>query len=99
MKGAVWYKNERRGIEQIEKIKDDYKKINIEVEREYKSTRTREIYFSNGDIWRMIPATEMLKGVKVNVSYIENEVDYDFISYIIRPCTIAPPYHAECYYS
>ena len=35
MKGAVWYKNERRGIEQIEKIKDDYKKIVLEeIEKE-----------------------------------------------------------------
>jgi hypothetical protein len=57
-----------------------------------------ELTYDNGDYWKMVKATESARGNKCNISYIDNEIPFDIIHDIVKPCTKAGPYQAFKYF-
>lgn len=70
MKGIVWCNTFFEGIEQIEKIEEQYKKLNIKIKEKNRSINHYSITFENNDIWRVVLATNSARGYKCNISYI-----------------------------
>lgn len=98
MKGIVWCNTFFEGIEQIEKIEEQYKKLNIKIKEKNKSINHYSITFENNDIWRVVLATNSARGYKCNVSYISYQTPSSIIRDIIYPTTTAFPYSAYHYY-
>ena len=98
MRGIVWCTTFLEGIEQIEKIEEQYKKLNIKVIEKNKSINHYSITFENKDVWRVILATNNARGYKCNISYISYQIPSSIIRDIIYPTTITFPYSAYHYY-
>ena len=65
----------------------------IETRRELK------VQFANGDYWRAFKISSTNgRGLRCNISYIDNRIDKDLINTIIQPSTISKPYGAIGYY-
>lgn len=100
MKGIVWYNTlERRGMEMMERIEEEYKRYHYaNVLTKTCGNRRYELVFDNGDYWKLVKATESARGNKCNISYIDNEIPFDIIHDIVKPCTKAGPYQAFKYF-
>lgn len=98
MKGIIWYNNRSRGEEKINEIINRYDIMGIRIIKELNSKNNSFVIFENGDIWRLVDATESAKGQKCNISFIEQGIKKDFINIIIKPCTTALPFTAYNYY-
>jgi hypothetical protein len=100
MKGIVWYTVFEHGCDKLTEIINKYVEwygeeiidMVIRTKYEYK------INFTNGDTWRVALATESSRGIRANISYIENNINEDIIQQIIKPCTTASPFTAYNYY-
>ena len=100
MRGIVWgYSTDSAKIKLKEIIQDymlywDIYPINIiETRHELK------VQFTNGDYWRAFKVSSTNgRGLRCNISYIDNKINKDVINTIIQPCTISKPYRAIEYY-
>lgn len=95
MKGIIWYKNDReKAYEQLEKIAENYKRMNISNTRIIRSNFDSFAEFENGDNWKIVKVSEAGRGNCCNVSYVERNIDYELYRNIISPCTKSLPYTA-----
>ena len=99
MKGIVWYDTFERGIEKMEEIEKNYLVYcYANVLKKTCGNHRYELTYDNGDYWKMVKATESARGYKCNISYIDNEIPFDIIHDIVKPCTKAGPYQAFKYF-
>lgn len=98
MRGIVWGKNIQRAIPVLKRIKDAYLLIGEEVIFESKTSTHHAITFSNGDYWEAIGAYENRRGKRANVSYVDAYIDPRIMDEVIKPATVALPYHAINYF-
>lgn len=98
MKGLVWGKTINRAIKQLQQIENDYNSIGINTERVLCSRNNYTIYLENGDQWQAILANEASRGRKANISYVDINIDEEFVNTIIKYSTMSPPYHAIQYF-
>lgn len=99
MRGIVWGLTTADAIKKMEQIEEDYERYqtaNVVTRR--KSNFTYELVYDNGDRWIACSAKASERGRKCNISYIDVRIDSEIIDCIIKPCTIAGPYHAFCYF-
>ena len=92
--GIIWYKNYQNGQNKLSQIKEQYKKINISVQQDHKN----EIWFMNGDIWKLVSSETSALANRCNISYIERGIEKRVIREIILPATTLSPYQAFKYY-
>lgn len=95
MKGIIWGATIASAESKLEEIIQDYMMYKISP---FKRTRN-EVLFNNGDLWKAVGAKEDARGQRCNISYIDTKIDSDFIETIIKPGTIAYPYHAFNFYN
>ena len=99
MKGIVWGLTTADAIKKMEQIEKNYERYQTaNVLTRKKSNFTYELAYDNGDSWIACDAKESARGHKCNISYIDIRIDPEIIDCIIKPCTIAGPYHAFCYF-
>lgn len=99
MKGVIWYKTKEKGLLRLEELIDDYKQINIDVQRVQNNTSEIHIQFSNNDVWVTTPETNNSRGIACNVALIDNDIEQDIINTIIMPTLKMKPYRAYNFYS
>lgn len=100
MKGIVWYKNRDIGFEKMRQIMEGYEKVGIGIQNSdlYQSRDQITVHYTNGDIWKCVPARENMRGNRANISLIERTIDKDILLNVIRPTTFMPPYAACDFY-
>lgn len=99
MEGIIWYKTRQKGLIRLDKLINDYAKINIGI----LSIRNHmsEIYvrFLNDDIWRVVSATCNSRGKASNIALIDIDIEQDIIDKIIMPTLKMQPYRAYNFYN
>lgn len=98
MRGIVWGKSLQRAIPVLETIKNAYLLTDEEVIHERKNSTNYIITFSNGDHWEAVGANENRRGKRANVSYVDAYIDPRIMDEVIKPATVALPYHAINYF-
>lgn len=99
MRGIVWAYDYETGLTQLEKIKENYQSMGIELVRERISKHSGcQIVFDNDDVWKMLLARESARMCRTNISYIDRRIDQSFVQDIIKHCTTMWPYQAFRYY-
>lgn len=100
MKGIVWYKNRDIGFEKMRQIMEGYERMGIGIQNSdlYQSRDQITVHYTNGDIWKCIPATGNARGYRSNISIIERCIDKEIFCSIILPTTISYPYKAFDFY-
>lgn len=95
MIGYIWYDI------LDEKIKNkwnlliqNYQSLGIVAKKIVDNKHSHKVEFSNGDIWRMVPASDDIKVHRCNISYIDIRISPEVISTIINHVTTRMPYHA-----
>ena len=95
MTGIIWYKTKSKGQIKLEEIIRDYENAHIPIKRYIKGSHA---LFDNGDFWLLASGTETSKGMRANISYIDYNIDGDFINTVINRSTTALPYQGLMYY-
>ena len=98
MKGIIWYKEKQKGLERLDRLIEDYAKINIGVLTIRDNQLDTYIHFLNDDVWLLVPATDRSRGRACNVSLIDSRIDKHIINTIIMPTVKANPYRAYNFY-
>ena len=98
IRGIVWAYLMEDGNAQLQRIVNDYKRLNINPARQRISQQESWIIFDNGDYWKVRRATDSSRGHRANISYIDHRIEQEWINNIIKPQTILPPYQAYNYY-
>ena len=98
MKGIIWYKEKQKGLERLDRLIEDYAKINIGVLTIRDNQLDTYIHFLNDDVWFLVPATDRSRGRACNVSLIDSRIDKHIINTIIMPTVKANPYRAYNFY-
>ncbi len=100
MKGIVWYKNRDIGFEKMRQIMEGYEMMQIGIENSdlYQSKDQISVKYTNGDIWKCVPARESMRGHRTNISLVERTIDEKFLREVILPTTYMPPYKACDFY-
>ena len=98
MTGIIWCNTFIEGIEQLERIEEHYKMMDVKVIEKNKSINHYSIVFENKDYWKVVVPSENARGHKCNISYISRQISLSTIQTIIYPATTALPYTAYHYY-
>ena len=98
MKGIIWYKEKQKGLERLDRLIEDYAKINIGTLIIRDSQLDTYVRFLNDDVWLLVPATDRSRGRACNVSLIDSRIDQRIIDTIIMPTIKAYPYRAYNFY-
>ena len=98
MRGIIWGNTFKVTIPILDRIKRNYLFQGHEIIKEVKTSDTHWVIFSNGDYWEAVSATANRRGKRANVSYIDANIDPQVIDEVIRPATVALPYHAINYF-
>lgn len=99
MKGIVWGLTQDAAWSKLQEIEENYKRYHTaKAVRRIKSFSYYEIQFDNGDVWQATRAGDFARGRKCNISYIDARIGKEIVDCIIKPCTIAGPYHAINYF-
>ncbi len=95
MRGIIYCKSSSiNGNEQLKEIVDRYNKAHIATKIcHYKATGSYA-EFENGDIWKVVRASDSARGQCCNIAYVERSIDYDTYRVIIRPTIKNLPYTA-----
>ena len=59
--------------------KTDEENINEVIEKELTSFSEHYVKFINGDEWRIVPASENMRGHSCNISYIDRTIPQDIV--------------------
>ena len=101
MIGIIWYTDKAKGIREFNHILESYELCGIEPAnsraiqiQEHTSTAT----FKNGDIWRLVRASDSSRGYRCNVAYIPKGIAEEYLNLIIMPATVMHPFTAFHYY-
>lgn len=88
MKGAIWSYSNRKGENKMSEIIKHYKGIGVEISGSSKTRLRYEIYFENGDVWKLIRPREGARGYKFDVSFIDKDITDNFmLNAVIIPTT------------
>lgn len=99
MKGIIWAYDIDDAIVQLAEIEAQYTLLKIDVvNKTISKFNNSYITFANGDIWRVLKASDSGKGYVANVSYIDRRISADIINTIIKPATCSWPYQAFHFY-
>lgn len=98
MRGTVWGLHFGDAADMLHEIEYNYKYYGIEVENRRETKNDYSIKFKNGDYWRAARASESMRGLRANISYVDIRIDPRFVEEIIRPATYLPPYNAIRYF-
>ena len=99
MRGIVWAYLTSDGNEKLLEIEKQYIRMNIHpVQRVINKSTGSWISFENGDIWKVVRASDSGRGNSANVSYIDRRISQEVINTIIKPATKAMPYQAFRFY-
>ena len=97
IKGIIWCNNIENGLKKLDTIIKDYRLFYNINWREY-SKDSNSIVFSNNDIWEVLTTKHNGYGVRCNISYIDHNIDKEYIESIIIPATISLPFNGIQYY-
>lgn len=98
MKGLVWGHTFGIAIDKLHQIEENYNYIGIQSVKRRETRSDYSIEFDNGDYWRAVNAVDSKRACKANISYVDAQIDPDFVETIIRPSTHLPPYNAIRYF-
>ena len=97
IKGIIWCNNIENGLKKLDSIIKDYRLFYNINWREY-SKDSNSIVFSNNDIWEVLTTKHNGYGVRCNISYIDHNIDKEYIESVIIPATISLPFNGIQYY-
>ena len=98
MRGIVWAYNTDDAIAKLLKIEEDYGRLGIKPTNRVIGKSQTYIVFSNGDMWRVVRASDSGRGYAANVSYIDRRISQETINTIIKPATNSWPFQAFKFY-
>lgn len=98
MRGIVWAYNTDDAIAKLLEIEEDYDRLGIKPTNRVIGKSQTYIVFSNGDMWRVVRASDSGRGYATNVSYIDIRISQDTINTIIKPATKSWPFQAFKFY-
>ena len=99
MKGIVWGLDRLTCGAKMDSIIQEYELYwNIKPLEIKHSLNEYRVIFENNDIWQAVVASDKARGRKCNISLVDSNIPDDFVTTIIRSCTICPPYHAISYF-
>ena len=97
VKGIIWCNDIENGLKKLDSIIKDYRLFYNINWREY-SKDSNSIVFSNNDIWEVLTTKHNGYGVRCNISYIDHNIDKEYIESVIMPATISLPFNGIQYY-
>ena len=71
MRGIVWAYNTDDAIAKLLEIEEDYNRLGIKPTNRVIGKSQTYIVFGNGDMWRVVRASDSGRGYATNVSYID----------------------------
>ena len=98
MRGIVWAYNTDDAIDELLEIEREYDRLGIKPTNRVIGKSQTYIVFSNGDMWRVVRASDSGRGYAANVSYIDIRISQDTINTIIKPATKSWPFQAFKFY-
>lgn len=98
MRGIVWAYNTDDAIAKLLEIEEDYGRLAIKPTNRVIGKSQTYIVFNNGDIWRVVRASDSGRGCATNVSYIDRRISQETINTIIKPATKSLPFQAFKFY-
>ena len=98
MRGIVWAYNTDDAIAQLLEIEEDYDRLGIKPTNRVIGKSQTYIVFGNGDMWRVVRASDSGRGYATNVSYIDRRISQETINTIIKPATKSWPFQAFKFY-
>lgn len=99
MRGIVWAYLTDDANEKLLEIEEQYARMDIKPVRRVMSRANGSwMQFDNGDVWKVVRASDSRRGNSVNVSYIDRRISQEVINTIIKPATKAMPYQAFRFY-
>ena len=99
MRGIIWTTNStyQDGIEQLNKILEGYKKLNLNY-----YTKQRNYYtcsqIDNGDFWELCTTNDNARGRRCNIAYIHRSIPAELKERIIMPSILGSPYCGIWYF-
>lgn len=97
--GIIWsYNNKEKANNKLNEIIENYAYIGIIATNIRRGNREYSVQFKNGDRWEVKNANDSSRGLKCNISLVDPETPMEIFNVIIRPCTIAKPFHAIGFY-
>lgn len=97
IKGIIWCKNFEYGLRKLDSIIKDYKYFSDVDWNEY-SKNSRTVIFKNGDVWEVLTDKHNGRGKRCNISYIDHNIDKEYIESVIIPATTSLPFNGIQYY-
>ena len=99
MIGIVWGATTIKANEKLETIIEYYKRKDIKpIQIRKTSSGELSVVFENGEQWRALNTIECRRGLSCNVSLIDKNINEEFKTRIIFPCTKSFPWTAIGYY-
>ena len=98
MRGIVWAYNTDDAIAKLLEIEEDYDRLGIKPTNRVIGKSQTYIVFGNGDMWRVVRASDSGRGYATNVSYIDIRISQETINTIIKPATKSWPFQALKFY-
>ena len=98
MRGIVWAYNTDDAIAKLLEIEEDYDRLGIKPTNRVIGKSQTYIVFGNGDMWRVVRASDSGRGYATNVSYIDRRISQETINTIIKPATKSWPFQAFKFY-
>lgn len=91
IKGVIWTCDRAGdGIERLKYIQDRYMFAGINPRREIYSRQSSWVEFDNGDVWRVMSATESGRGVRSNYAWIDARISDELVRTVILRTLICP---------
>ena len=87
MIGIVWGATRIRANEKLKTIIEYYERKGIKPIQIKKTSGELSVVFENGEQWYAVNAIECRRGLSCNVSLIDKNIDEEFKTRIIFPCT------------
>ena len=95
MKGIIFYGSSFvKANEELKKMVDRYNQMRIPVIKCHYKKIGSYAEFENGDVWRVVGASDNARGHRCNVAYVERCVDYNIYRTVIMHCLTAAPFTA-----
>lgn len=99
MRGIIWAYLSEGANEQLFEIEEQYARMGVKsIQRVINRAAGSWISFENGDVWRVVRASDSGRGHSANISYIDRRISQEVINTIIKPATKAMPYQAFRFY-
>lgn len=94
MIGIIFYKNQKNGKQQLQKIIKDYEDLNIKTVKAITFNDYNKVKFENGDFWKAVPFSSNSRGQRCNIAYVEWNITKEEIYTVIEPMLTLKPYNA-----